>query len=233
MACKARFMTNDSPTRECNGMMTVLAFICGNYSCGIFRGTLNSFLHSAFGICAAIIAPWKWTIFNGLLTIFPPTVAILQMINFTLCHECESLLPDSLRPLLFNLTLCLGRWFAAGACRPLWRILAGARRRGLIGRSGSDNRGQVGAPKGGAATAAAVLQNKRTTASISRQIGHVVGGGDGVEAGEDFIGFGGVRVEVPAEVAEYVAVSVVGGTEEVDAVGARRPGGLSCELGRG
>jgi hypothetical protein len=57
---KCSFMTDDSSSRKTNCMMTVLAFICGNHNGGIFRRAFNPFLHSAFAICTAIVAPEEY-----------------------------------------------------------------------------------------------------------------------------------------------------------------------------
>lgn len=102
---KSSFMTQveSSSTRESNGVMTVLAFVSCNHNRWIFRRAFYPFLHGAFAVGAPIITPGKWTIFDSLLSIFPPTVAIFKMIHFAFGHECKSWLPDSLLPLLFYL----------------------------------------------------------------------------------------------------------------------------------
>lgn len=87
-------------TREGYSVVAVLAFIRGDHNGGIFGGSLHSFLHHAFAVGAAVVAPWKWTVFDCLLPILSPSVAIFQMINLALSHECESGLIASLLSLL-------------------------------------------------------------------------------------------------------------------------------------
>lgn len=56
------FMSDNSTSREAYSVMTVLAFVCCDDDGGIFRRALYPFLHNAFAICAAIIAPAKYMI---------------------------------------------------------------------------------------------------------------------------------------------------------------------------
>uniref|UniRef100_A0A7C9F2W1 Uncharacterized protein n=1 Tax=Opuntia streptacantha TaxID=393608 RepID=A0A7C9F2W1_OPUST len=89
-------------------MMAVLPFICSYHNGRIFRGPFHPFLYRAFGVCTPIIAPGKWTVFNSLLTIFPPSIAVFKMINFTLRHKSKPGLPYPLLNLLLLLSRNLG-----------------------------------------------------------------------------------------------------------------------------
>lgn len=183
-------MINEAPSRKSNGVMTMLAFICSNHSSWILRRAFNPFLHRAFAVCAAIIASREWTVFNCLLTILPPSVAIFKMINFTFGHKCKPRLPYSLLPLLLTFTTRYFNRLLVGDGGLLRWILAGAGRNRLVNRRRRrrfdfDRTGRSG---------------------MRRQPQSIVGGGDPV------------RFEVPAEVAEYASLPVTG--EEIRVVGA-------------
>lgn len=208
--------------------MAVLAFIRCDHNGRIFRGSFHSFLHCASAICAPIIAPRIWAVLHGLLSILPPAVAILKIVDLALGHECKARLPNPLLALPPDLIrCCLGRRrLAPGAPGPLRRILARARVRRVRRRRLPAGRRRIGAPESDAATGR----------GGSRRIEGPADGPVGRRGARLVV----VGVEVPSELAEDAALGGGGGgggaeAEEVDAVGGVgaevRPAGASGEIG--
>lgn len=90
----------------------MLPLIRRHYQRRILAASLYSFLDGTFAICASIVASWMWAVLHRLLTIFPPAITVLQMINVTFRYQCYSGVPNSLLaflPWLDRLLVCFDR----------------------------------------------------------------------------------------------------------------------------
>ena len=70
--------------------MDVLAFVSGNDDRRVIGGTFNTLLNAATGGGATVITSRIRAVFNGFLTVFPPSIAVVEMIHFAFSHERKS-----------------------------------------------------------------------------------------------------------------------------------------------
>lgn len=90
-------------------MISILKFKKNNrwhdiYIDRVIGKNLGNMIKLKVNLMRSSCKPREWTIFNCFLTILPPSVAILKMINFTLGHKCKPRLPYPLLPLLLTFT---------------------------------------------------------------------------------------------------------------------------------
>lgn len=69
--------------------MRMHAFVGRHYNPFIFRQPLNLLFHVATLMCAPVIASWESVILDCLLTVFPPSVAIIKYIHLASCLKSK------------------------------------------------------------------------------------------------------------------------------------------------